>query len=146
MSFRGSSIDSQQSQELPESIHNNGKGICFTLTFMPLPSIAKGVKQRKNAKPKSSTQNVYINENADFSDFIHSIMQAIRSSKPAGLPYKIVGDILRTMNFDLEYSINRTQFKNISITAAKNWDEIGEHAKKGEAKLAMHEMKVQFTA
>ena len=133
-----------EDEELANSIHNDGEGICFALEFTPLlPPAHANERQRKNAKAKTSTQTLYVNENADISLFLHAIMDSIKTVTPAGLPYKIVANNLRTMNFELKYTIPRTQFKNITINGKKDWDEIVKHtASKGQAKLVMREMKV----
>ena len=130
--------------ELEASIHNNGDGICFTLEFTPLlPPAHPNERRRKNAKAKTSTQTLYVNENADISLFLCTIMNTIKTITPTELPYKIVANNLQTTNFELKYTIPRTQFKNITITGKKDWEEIVKQcASKGQAKLVMREMKV----
>ena len=137
---------SQESIEhdLPESIHNDGEGICIALDFTPLlPPKKPSETRRKNTKAKSSTHTFYINENLDLSDLLEAVMIAIRALKPAGLPYKIVGSNLRTNAFEITYTIRGTQFKNISIAAAKDWETlVRQTAAKGNAILHLREMKV----
>ena len=87
-------IMSQEDHEhdLPESIHNDGEGICIALDFTPLlPPKKPGETWQKNAKAKSSTYTFYINENLDLCDLLEAVMLAIRALKPVGLPYKVVG-------------------------------------------------------
>ena len=70
-------------------------------------------------------------------------MFAIRTFKPAELPYKVVGSNLQTNTFEIAYTICRTQFKNISIVAVKDWEMLVKHtAVKGNAIVHLREMKV----
>jgi hypothetical protein len=126
---------------LPESIHNDGEGICIALNFTPLLPPKK--PRRKNAKAKSSTYTFYINENLDLCDLLEAVMLAIRALKPAGLPYKVVSSNLRTNAFEIAYTIYRTQIKNISIVAVKDWETlVKQTAVKGKAILYLREIKV----
>ena len=107
--------------DLPESIHNDGEGICIALNFTPLlPPKKPGETWRKNAKAKSSTYTFYINENLDLCDLLEAVMLTIIALKPTGLPYKVVGSNLRTNAFEIAYTIHGTQFKNISIVVVKD--------------------------
>jgi hypothetical protein len=135
---------SQDKNYLPESIHNDGEGICIALDFTPLLLPKKPGKTRwKNVKAKSSTHTFYINENLDLCDLLEATMISIRALKPAGLPYKIVGSNLRTNAFKIAYTIHGTQFKNISIAVAKDWETlVRQTATKGNAILHLREMKV----
>lgn len=73
-----------------DSIHNDGKGIQFTLEFTPLlPPRKCGERRRKNAKAKASTVVVYINEGADFATFISEIIESVNHLKHSGLGYKM---------------------------------------------------------
>jgi hypothetical protein len=130
--------------DLPESIHNDGEGICIALDFtLLLPSKKPGETRQKNAKAKSSTYTFYINENLDFCDLLEAVMLAIRALKPAGLSYKVVGSNLRTNAFEITYTIRATQFKNISIALVKDWETlVKQTAVKGTAILHLREMKV----
>ena len=130
--------------DLPESIHNDGEGICIALDFTPLlPPKKSGETRQKNAKGKSSTHTFYINKNLDLSDLLEAVMIAIRALKPAGLPYKVVSSNLRTNTFEIVYTIHGTQFKNISIVAVKDWETlVRQTAAKGNAILHLREMKV----
>jgi hypothetical protein len=135
---------SQDENDLPESIHNDGEGICIALDFSPLlPPKKPGETRWKNVKAKSSTHTFYINENLDLCDLLEATMISIRALKPAGLPYKIVGSNLRTNAFKIAYTIRGTQFKNISIAVAKDWETlVRQTATKGNAILHLREMKV----
>jgi hypothetical protein len=130
--------------EPPESIHNDGEGICIALDFTPLlPPKKPGETRQKNAKAKSSTYTFYINENLDLCDLLEAVMVAIRTLKPAGLPYKIVNSNLRTNTFEIAYTIRGTQFKNISITVVKDWETLVRNTTaRGNAILHLREMKV----
>ena len=134
--------------DLPESIHNDGEGICITLNFTPL-LLAKmpGETWWKNAKAKSSTYTFYINENLDLCDLLEAVMLTIRVLKPTGLPYKVVSSNLRTNAFEIAYTICATQFKDISIAAVKDWETlVKKTAVKGNAILHLREMKVSWSA
>jgi hypothetical protein len=135
---------SQDENDLPESIHNDGEGICIALDFSPLlPPKKPGETRWKNVKAKSSTHTFYINENLDLCNLLEAPMISIRALKPAGLPYKIVGSNLRTNAFKIAYTIRGTQFKNISIAVAKDWETlVRQTATKGNAILHLREMKV----
>jgi hypothetical protein len=135
---------SQDENDLPESIHNDGEGICIALDFAPLlPPKKPGETRWKNVKAKSSTHTFYINENLDLCDLLEATMISIRALKPAGLPYKIVGSNLRTNAFKIAYTIRGTQFKNISIAVVKDWETlVRQTATKGNAILHLREMKV----
>ena len=136
--------------ELEASIHNDRDGICFTLEFTPLlPPAHPNERRRKNAKAKTSTQTLYVNENADISLFLCGIMNSIKTITPAELLYKIIANNLQTMNFELEYTIPCTQFKNVTITRKKDWDEIfKQSASKCQEIVVMREIKVclQYSA
>ena len=136
-------IMSQEDHEhdLPESIHNDGEGICIALNFTPLlPPKKPGETQQKNTKAKSSTYTFYINENLDLCDLLEAVMLAIRALRPVGLPYKVVSSNLRTNAFKIAYTIHATQFKNISITMVKDWETLVKQiAVKGNAILHLRE-------
>jgi hypothetical protein len=135
-----------QEAQIEPSIYNDGDGIGCTLEFTPLlPSHQPGQPcQQKNAKAKTSTYNLNINKNLELSDVLAILMQTIKALKLNGLKYKIVGQKLRTVHFELEYSIPwNSQYKNIVITAEKDWEALGKQAApRGLAKLVMHKTKV----
>lgn len=129
--------DRNQPEALTESIHNDGQGISFAITFTP---ISTHPKARKNSKAKSFTKHVYINENCDFADFMFEVTESIKSIKQ--LSYKIVANQLRTNEFELSYSLKGTQLKNVAIGEGSDWLSITSLVKKGQASLSIIETKV----
>jgi hypothetical protein len=92
---QGYEEQTDEDSELEASIHNDGDRICFTLEFTPLLPPAHPNKRRwENAKAKTSTQTLYVNENADISLFLCTIMNSIKTITSTELLYKIVANNL----------------------------------------------------
>jgi len=98
------------------SLFNDGKGIKVAVSFQPiLPPLKPGEKRRKNAKAKVINRIVYIHEEKSLSEFLDIVIDDI--DKASNLSFSIANrsGLLDTDSFTLEYTINRSDSKDIPI-------------------------------
>lgn len=135
----------------PESLYNDGKGIQINTSLIGLlPRPKSGEKRRANAKPPVTTKVVYIHEKTKF---LNGLVQIIgrtlkrRDLCRGGLDRD--GNLDRTTSslFSLEYTIPRTQLKDVEIFCEDDWVTFLEEAGKkpsAQGKLAIKEKLVSL--
>lgn len=110
----------------PESLYNNGKGIQVTASLIGLlPAPKAGDKRRANAKPPVTTKVVYIHEKTSFMVGLIMIIWNSMNQKDlckGGLDRQ--GNLKEKTRalFSLEYTIPRTQLKDIELLSTQDWE------------------------
>lgn len=138
------SIYSRDLAEMPESEHNDGKGIQFSFTFTSLPPKLKAGEKRprKNSKKKTRNTIFYLHENSDLHGILTEVLAAVQCDD---LEFCItrIGK-LETDAFEAQYSIPRGA-KDISLASKDDFAELVAQARKriaAEVKLVIEEQKV----
>jgi hypothetical protein len=117
------------------SAYNDGKGIQISASLVGIlqPPKAGEKKRRTNAKPPVTTQVVYIHENTKLIDgLIRIIGQALnrRDLCKGGLDEHGGMEEETTALFSLEYTIPRTQLKDVQLRSEDDWKTFLEEASK----------------
>src|SRR5882762_1382577 len=104
------------------SLFNDGKGIKVTVSFLPLPPPLKtGEKRRKNAKPKLVKGILYVHEDQSLSQFLDAVIDNIDETRNLTFSIANRSGLLDTDCFTLEYSVNRSDSKDIAIRNAVDY-------------------------
>ena len=133
---------------MSESFFNNGKGIKVALTFIPLlPPPKTGEKRRKNAKATPQNRNFYIHEDQTLADLLNIAIDKINKTDILCFEIGNRSGALCPENFDVHYSINRTNSKDIPIENEGVYKELIDEIKDlnraaASFKLAITECKV----
>jgi hypothetical protein len=86
------------------------------VSFLPLPPPLKtGEKRRKNAKPKPVKGIIYAHEDQSLSQFLDAIINSIDEAHNLTFSIANRSGLLDTDCFTLEYTINRSDSKDIAI-------------------------------
>jgi hypothetical protein len=135
----------------PESLHNDGKGIQITASLIGLvPPPKAGEKRRANAKPPVTTKVVYVHEKITFIKGLVEIMWRQMKRKDlckGGLDHHGKLNEKSAALFSLEYTIPRTQLKDIELSSERDWETfLSEAGKKPSAqgKLTIKEKLVSI--
>ncbi|KAF8970923.1 hypothetical protein BDZ97DRAFT_1901917 [Flammula alnicola] len=136
--------ESQDSQS--KSIHNDGKGIQLSVSFIGLlPPPKAGEKRRANAKPPVTTKVVYVHENSSFIQGLVKILwQSLQRKDLCQGGLDRHGNLREktAAMFSLEYTIPRTQLKDIAMVSEDDWETFLEEAGKkpsAQVKLTIKE-------
>jgi len=128
-----------------ESDYNDGKGVQFSLNFVPLPPPPKaGMKRCANGKKKTTSVIFYMHETAAMYGMLCEAMTAV---KRQDIPWSIsIFGRLETPVLSITYSIPRGA-KNITLELEEYYAEMISQAKKkpgfsAEVKLVIEELKV----
>ncbi|KDR86168.1 hypothetical protein GALMADRAFT_51755 [Galerina marginata CBS 339.88] len=134
---------------MPESPYNEGKGIQISASLHGLLPIAKsGEKRRANAKAPVTTKVLYLHEKTPF---INGLLEIIGHNLKRKDLCKGGVDRHGNLNgaslalFSLEYSIPRTQLKDVDLLSENDWETfLAEAGKKPSAqgKLVIREKPV----
>jgi len=104
------------------SLFNDGKGIKVTVSFLPLPPPLKtGEKRHKNAKPKPVKGILYVHEDQSLSQFLDAVIDNIDETRNLTFSIANRSGLLDTDCFTLEYSVNRSDSKDIAIRNAVDY-------------------------
>ncbi|KAJ7021398.1 hypothetical protein C8F04DRAFT_1402995 [Mycena alexandri] len=107
----------------PESQYNNGKGVRYHVSLVPLaPPLKKGEKRRKNKKVETINRTIYVHEEESLADVLEAAIKAI--DYDGKLLFKVVAKDLHASNFTIKWSITHTDFKNMQLTTTDHFDEM----------------------
>ncbi|KAJ7732848.1 hypothetical protein B0H16DRAFT_1892959 [Mycena metata] len=114
---------------LPESEYNDGKGIRYVISLLPIPPPLKtGEKHRKNKKIETINRTIYAHEQDSLADVLQLAIDSVGYQNK--LLFKVVSKDLRATNFTVTWSISRTDFKRMQLANTDHFDEIVEEAVK----------------
>ncbi|KAJ7191904.1 hypothetical protein B0H12DRAFT_1246229 [Mycena haematopus] len=132
-----------------ESEYNDGQGIRIVTNYQPqLPPLVPGEKRRANARAPLINRTIYVHEKSSFAEVLDAVFAAVGQDEQT-IPFKVVGDSLRTTRFTATWSIARTNFKKMQLQSVKDFGEMMKQALlKGspEAKLDITELLAPTTA
>ncbi|KAJ7714788.1 hypothetical protein B0H14DRAFT_3634466, partial [Mycena olivaceomarginata] len=118
------------------SKYNDGKGIQYIVALQPLPPPVKnGEKRRKNARVDVVSTTIYAHEDDSFAELLDAAITGVGYEEV--LKFKMASN-LRTDNFSVTWSINRTDFKKMKLTTTGNYDEmVGEAIEKAKPSVKL---------
>lgn len=134
------------------SVHNDGKGIQISAILFGVlqPPKAGEKKRRANAKPPVTTKVVYMHEKTTFIDGLVQIIGRALNRKDlcrGGLDGDGALEEQTAALFSLEYTIPRTQLKDVELCSEGDWKTFLEEAGKkvaAQGKLVIREKKVNI--
>ncbi|KAH7919553.1 hypothetical protein BV22DRAFT_1199411 [Leucogyrophana mollusca] len=117
----------EDEEEPPVSEYNNGKGIEVSVTFTPLPPPpAAGQKRRKNARARSVNRVLYIHETATLQTLLDTTFDNLGLGNKLAYGIGNRSGALSPHNFSITYSIQRTNYKDVTIVGIQDFDKIKE--------------------
>ncbi|KAI0039070.1 hypothetical protein FA95DRAFT_1451539, partial [Auriscalpium vulgare] len=130
------------------SEYNDGKGIRYTLTFIPvLPPAKTGEKRRKNAKPQPINRVFYAHEYCGLLSLLACAFAAALGADHDDLPFSLNRDgDLQGTRYQVSYTIPRSNSKDIRVSSVADYEELVDQAKekaKPEVKLTVCEAAVR---
>ncbi|KAI0046778.1 hypothetical protein FA95DRAFT_1493450, partial [Auriscalpium vulgare] len=124
------------------SEYNDGKGIRFCLTYIPvLPALKAGEKRRKNAKPKPINCVFYSHEDSGLLGLLARAFSTALGNDDYLISMNRDGE-LRDTRHTVSYTIPRSTSKDMRITSVADYDELIEQVTKKdkpEVKLTISE-------
>lgn len=129
------------------SLYNDDQGIQVHIKFTPLlPVLAAGEKCRKNATAKTISKVTYLHEDVPFHDGLAKVLVVIKR-EDLWDGFQVVDGVIKQAQFDITYTIPRSQLKDVNIESFTDWPEmIKQSVKKGspEIRLQVTQRKVYY--
>ncbi|KAJ6485306.1 hypothetical protein C8R47DRAFT_1196825 [Mycena vitilis] len=122
------SDEEEEEEEDHESMCNGGKGIQYLIIFQPqlLPLKPNEPKRRSNARAEKIKTHVYLHEKRALGDVLDAVIKVIGRDGPNdhSMRFKVVGHQLRTTRFKVNWTISRTDYKNMQLSSVKDFEEL----------------------